>query len=561
VYSITMRTIISGNGPTDAVVKDAIAKLTHPAGKLTYTGRGFGDFTVDNGGVLKDVMWGPIPQVVSLRPMGGKRACELTWSVEFALPTCRAVRIDGKVMEYNYRLTFDVDRLGITKRTYSGYLKIPGYRSGPDDLRIRDSADSWRERIVPAPIPGFRRIPGTFELDEAKTTLRFTITDEEMGANIPPPGVIQARASHSYASSTKVGMQSFSGTISADYTLSRSTDVIVAQNAFWALCRARQAEILRGRDLRTIIPLTFSSSEPDLYAAALAVSFSLTYSISAPLEVILQAGGLGRPIPGSNWRRWLMSMGDTLGPRGNAGVIFNPGHDKIIDLCHDQRSTSTLQAGAGPQFQTLRTLPVSPFPSPTPNTSWLDYRNRLRIEADSGVSTLKTLPTSIRELRGDPASKGAFPFKGHSSKPTPSGVVRTLATFGASTAGVMLGSAITGSKSTSSTSELLKGGGRLESGIPETANTHAQKRVSDTIYLLMEGRALRAGYEIPVPQIVEIGGIKPIPCNRLDRGEGFAQEIIGNVGVPLYAAQWRIRLLLPELPKSIPTPPNPLYGS
>jgi len=54
--------------------------------------------------------------------------------------------------------------------------------------------------------------------------------------------------------------------------------------------------------------------------------------------------------------------------------------------------------------------------------------------------------------------------------------------------------------------------------------------------------------------------VKPSPANRLDRGEGFNTGIIANAGkFPIYAAKWRLRYFLPEIPNTpITPPPNPM---
>jgi hypothetical protein len=112
-------------------------------------------------------------------------------------------------------------------------------------------------------------------------------------------------------------------------------------------------------------------------------------------------------------------------------------------------------------------------------------------------------------------------------------------------------------------SAILSGGGRLQSvsaGVAKSADTSVSKRTTDAVYLYMEGHALRAGFEIPVPQLVDVAGVTPIPANRLDRGEGFTCSVLSNVGVPLYGAKWRMRFVLPELPKEVPVPPNPIRG-
>src|SRR5262249_37622958 len=146
------------------------------------------------------------------------------------------------IMEWNYRLSFDVDTSGYTKRTYSGHLRIPQTRKSVDDHTLSDQADAYRELINPPLLVGFRRTPGTFVLSEDKCRLDFPIVDQEIGPTYPPPGVVEVSMSHEVATD-RVYKGMWTATLSATYEVARNVDRATPMRYFLAtaLDRAQAA--------------------------------------------------------------------------------------------------------------------------------------------------------------------------------------------------------------------------------------------------------------------------------------------------------------------------------
>jgi hypothetical protein len=87
-----------------------------------------------------------------------------------------------------------------------------------------------------------------------------------------------------------------------------------------------------------------------------------------------------------------------------------------------------------------------------------------------------------------------------------------------------------------------------------------QRRTKPIVYVIMTGRAARLCYPIAQPELTEIGGVTPVPANRLDRGEGFRHASKANFGKTVYVATWRLRYAIPEIPTGgLPAPPNPFH--
>ena len=573
-YDLTLQAWVFGQ-PTDAAVQSAVRLLTVPAGVLEYENKGVGGLVV-NTGRIKDVMWGPRPQLVGL-DVGGKNgnATRITWRVTVCIPTCADARFAFAAMEFNFSVAVDVGASGLSSRTYAGHIRIPQTRSKAGARQLTDTADAYREKVVPTLPPGFRREHQNFELDEAKTTCRFTVVDVQMGKNIPPPGVIEITGpGMRYGSSPQEGMEAFTGSASLTYKLAATTPVNVAINHF------RAYVIDRSRGLGDkFIPMTHTLAEPNPYGPDRLVELGMGFSAVVPLRQLLINGGLWRPA-GQDWQAWASSMRVTLGPRGEAGLVFHTGDDAIVDLCGTE-TINTLASNRTGQPSAAAVPPAGYFPTPSPESSYLRYRNSVRVEVDNGIMILKTLPAKqgdVTTLSSGPSSSatqslnGAGAAGGKSAGPArsdavPPGVAKPLDPFyvpsftatpkpGAGPYDYLNNSRVGWSGG------FLSPPARVRGGKPGKAAVSAQARVSPTIRLVMEGFAIRAGYPVSQPQLVDVGGVTPIPTSKLDRGEGFVQAVIGNAGVPVYGARWRLSYTLEDAPDTdAPIPPNPLYDA
>ena len=313
----------------------------------------------------------------------------------------------------------------------------------------------------------------------------------------------------------------------------------------------------------TILPWTFTAAEPQIYGKT-RVNLSLTYKIiSADLGYILTKSGLWRPVPllngaldatqiagaigrgfaggiaagiaggitaglaagvagaaavaNSAWGKWSASIRFATGPRGIANLTFDPGEDKIVDLClptavtipttPKHKSKNPPPPGAVPQpGSDVAGLggsrnPFDIFPEPDRATSYIHYQADLTLEGDQGAVIANTLPTAS-----------------------------------VSTSTVKSGTA---------------------------GETFVQQRTSPTIYIVLTGSCVRAGFPIPTPVVTSINGSTPILCNREGMGEGFKQAVVGTVGngIPIYAATWRNRYVLTDVNDGdLPVPANDLLS-
>jgi hypothetical protein len=587
VYAITLRTLIAATTTTDAAVQSAVAQLTAPARDFRYLGRGCGDLVI-NLGRVRDVVWGPKPEVVGLEPCGAGKAVWLTWTVKVAIPTCSDATYAFNVMEFCYKLSYERDKSGYTTRVYSGFLRIPQTRKAESDRTLSDSADAYLEKIYPPLVPGFRRVPGTWVLDESKCRGDFQIRDEEMPPYAPPPGIVECSFEHSYQT-TGNGIYLWHGTINASYEVARDADPAKAVDAF--LVRAFERITLAG-DMRIggglppgaalgpgpgggglagaagagpargdkvpIRPIAASVTEPNAYGRTQA-RFSLTYLVGGvALSEILERGALWHPAGPkgeSGWAEWAASMKTALSPRGYAAMRFALSDDGIIDLC---RPAQPQQVSPGvPTDAELRTPNTGGalaaldarlrdmFPPPTKENSWIHYRQYVEISADTGRVVCETLPDAPL-----PVSAGSAEWDPFAGLPetTGQGVFPPLG--GALAAGGALAGVGGFLPATSQSSAGQSAGGR----------TSVHQRTRPTLYLTLFGEAIRAGYPIPVPALTSVNGARPVLIGK----PTFAQGVVANLDVPIYAARWSLEYVFTDdggkPTQVIPAPPNPLHA-
>ncbi|VTT96573.1 unnamed protein product [Gemmataceae bacterium] len=571
-FFLHVRTVLENTGGTDAATRAAVVKLTQPAAGLIYDGRGFSGVRI-NLGSTRDCSWGPKPQVVSLRPGGGPGLTStLEWSVEWLQPTCADGQTNpGSPMEFVYKLGFDVDRSGYTTRRYDLRLRIAISRPDIKTRAVTQTADQWRERVTPPVPPGYRRASQSWSVNEAKDELTGSIVDEQMPPNAPPPGVVLAEASHDY--STDGGkIYNWTGTITARYELAQDATVEKAVKAFFSLLNDRLGKGAGGkaqfgpadaRDAKgmptpiksagVVIPWSFSVSEPEIYGR-LSAAFRFTYRVAGvDLAQILAKGGLWRPAPldrgggvgglanaaakKTAYELWAGSTANVLGPRGGSGLAVGP--DFIVDLCAAVQPAPPLPTAlklafgaavenvpGGPLLTNVITAGLAAaFPAPSAERSWLDYRVTTVIEPDSGNKPAKALPTeplppkanrSVESQLWDLTAPALPAGEPSGDKPFPP--------------------------------------------LPDAGGVSVQRRHSPTLYVRLIGQAVRVGYPVQVPDLVKVGGATASLVSRVDQGEGFAQSVVGNTLVPVYAASWNMRYVLDAPTGRIDPPPNGLIG-
>jgi hypothetical protein len=540
VYTIRIEFYLQGFAPagtTDQALELAKPALLAPGGPLFYANKGVGgteSFAINVAGV-RDVMWGPKPTDFVWDPVGGAQSCRCEWEVEVALPYCSPAALHTfGFLEFNYRLDFSRNAAGYERLTYTGYYTIPQTRLQATARTLTDHADDDRylSAVMPLPPSQFRRESVRRSLDESKCRMDFTVEDVQLPVPLQPFAV-ECDAEHTVQS--QKGFVQWNGTISATYLITPDQPRDMAWTLFFELVRDRLAYVKQFGEPTQIplarpvaIPIAFSAREMDIFGEPRS-AFSLTYHFTTSARTFLQASGLWQPVASGNDDLWRLSMAGTMfGLRGNAGLRFKPNADAIIDLCASQAaSLEPAQA----QLQTR------PFPGmkpelrtekPQPQNSWMKYDCSMRVDQEDNVVEHK--PMEDRELRRQPQDPDEIIDPGQGQQPP----IRRL--------------------------ENNQGGKRIEN-YQTGIDTGVHQTVSvPSIFITLEGVAVRAGYLIEPPVLRQAAGVELEPANRPDV-EFFDSWIAANYGVPVVCARWRQRWRFTKVPaESIGVPVNPIPG-
>jgi len=496
--------------------------------QLILQNTSFGAYTINGAAAgSRDLQWGPIPEDFSWKPYN-KYGAEISWRVSWLMNACDNLTPATSFLEWNYGLTFSLDKLGYTTRTYKGTVTIPMTRKAVNDRTLADQADRLREKVIPHDPPvGFRRDSQNFDLSDDKRTLSFTVVDQEMPPNMPPPGVIVAEGSHSMRNQKAKNFYVWQHSLRVKYEISNDRQASQAWEHFSKLYVQRTQA---ARDNKMfVLPLELHLSEPTLYGSN-AAEISLTYAVFPAKKDIPKAAqirnknganyipnwivarsGLWTPT-GDTWQAWSSSMwhARVSQPRGYAGLAFAANEDAIVDLCGGsvpvpQETSRQLKPTKG-----KINVKADSGERPDPANSYLDYQLGLQLQVLDNTVVLQPLPT---------------------------------ATVGYAPPAAFSHSAV---------------GGYLQP-YTQAPNAITQYRGAPRIVVTLWGRAVRAGYDIPPPQLAKLWGQTPLPVN--DETCGFRSWVSGNLLVPLVRAEWCFRYVLPAVPSQpLVAPPNPVYG-
>lgn len=532
VYTLRLRTRISNLSGTDTDLDNLRNKLLQPAAALEYSQKGFGTFAINtSSGGQRDVSWGPKPRLLSFKPAGANKSVVVEWSCTVAIPQCSGAVYQTLPLESNWRVGWEYDEAGYSTVTTSGHLRIPQTRGSPGERTVRESADPYRERVTPKVPVGFRRTRRWYKLDESKCRLDFEFVDVELDGPAPPPDVVRWEGEHVYQSRPK-SLVSWQATLSADYHFRKGVNPMKGWKYFFDLLKERVGYVYKYGADPVVVITGLSMREPQLSGRPRA-AFSASYALTTKIETFLRASGLYTPVPNSDEALWSISMTNAFSPRGLAAQYFSPADDAIVDLC-SQAQVSALRTG---DVRDLKTMPFAPpieVPIPSVLDSWLGYESRLRVEVEDQTVEHKPLDETLKpESPSDPLNVNVLKAGGPGNF-----------------SGAFNYSSRPGHFTTDQGYRVFYGAGK------DTAVF--QERGRPSIYVVLEGRAMRAGYPIDPPQLVAVAGVPVVPVNVPGRN-GFVHWIAANYGVPVVVAYWCLRYAVKQIPSErFGVPPNPI---
>jgi len=538
----TLKFTQKGFGMTDRVIVNAIAS--------TYT------VSPDN-----DLNFGPKPELITWESIGSSRAVRVQWSVEFALAVCCFSDSNGdglcdgspegiwsegnpRFTEFNYSVSLGVDEEGWMTRSLIGTVEVPGVLvdGGVPAGAAAVGAVPAFSRVIPLTIVQntitnlFIRLPGfhrTFQWDVSRDFRRldFRITDSEIHSDNPYlNGVLKCQASHRMKSGMDKGFYQWECLIAGTFTIQPNIARWLAFSMFLTIVRSRLAavplsntEMIREwNDTGTVsIPETVSTVaswipgdieiEEELYGREF--SFSFSYTLYASWAQIIRASKMFYPIEDGNWGSWLTTQAPALSSGRGTSDLSVGGTSSIVVHCTDGVTPSNNNTIQG-SLERLYLANLFQVQCPPADQSWLDYKVWFEINNNANyVSHYKSWVTSASEMLEEVGAEAAEILK-QAVGPNLYSAYRQLQNMSA------------------------------------TNNHTVQATSHGKWHITMVGYAIRACYDIPVPNLTYYGG--QIPKLIAENINPNRKRLNGFGVLPVYATGWRKTYELAAPPEKNP---------
>jgi len=551
--AVSPQSDLTTTAPVDFNVETLKRLLSIPGKSLVLSRRGLGFTTreTDGGGELSyvvdgsnDLEFGPKPEILLWESVGASQAVRVQWTVSFTIPLCCYADIDGdsycdgppgfthslavlNLVEFNYSMSFNIDREGWTNRAIVGTAVVPGHFVST----VGDSPTASPTTSLEVPLDKLRlAIQSIFprllqfhrdwqwDVSRNGTTVEFRITDSEIHSDNPMiAGLIDADVDHEMDSSLPFfkWMCSLSGSFVIQPGVSRD----MGWTAFLIILNSRLSRLDTVSDevaeeygengtvvkkpvTPSYLPMRIRLKE-SIFSRKF--SFSFEYVMWCPLPKLLAACGMFRPTPG-DWTQWASTLDPRLFTGAGTAMLGVGGVNPITTICTNQPpdNVGTI-AGAAEAFTLQRIFTTT---CPPEDKSWIDYK--LWFETTDQTSYAYHKPSYAADVTQN-----------------------TTPTYQTS-------------------SQLRARGGTLDPVASQDENTKGsdpdkypvyQTTSANDYYIIMHGYAIRACYDIPVPSLVKYGDADKLMVVSVES----TPRILGGSGpVTFYARRWRVVYLAPK---------------
>jgi hypothetical protein len=565
-HTLTVDGWVTGLKPnTTDTMTNMLTRLSKPGGELIYYEEGWQDVEVNTpgGGGVRDVKWGPHPEVLSFRPLGGNgNAAAVSFRVVFCIPHCDDAVYEtdngtNVLMALDWTCTFEISDLGLTTQRYTGYMEVPMTRDDVDERTVRDCVDRYRERLQNRLPPNrYRRHSQVYTPSYDRRRLDFAWVDEQVPSSIPLPDHAARIDARQHARTVDKGpMKLWLVTISATIHVPMGTAKAKTLDIFLQLLNDRAANFFFSQARRPFLPVHFEVDD-NIFGTEVRYSCVLRDLVQRDLSQMLRSYRFWQTVgtaADGTWRAtMLVAPSKAWSVRGNSGLEMEAGETALVDLCV---ATSKESPGKSPAADPVASPAAANVPkggtnAPAPDETWINYDATIRYKESSNTVMHKPLPSQPQAgYRFPPppsigpgitSSAGAASTTRAAPPTPPQGPTVPDATAAASVLAAAVGAA---------------GAAQAQGNLPHDAiqRTTAPSR---TVELL--GYGTRLGYRVPVPRLMSVGGITAVEEER----DVVVDRVIATFGdTPVYETMWRITYTVPAAPAYLPTLSNPLLES
>lgn len=373
---------------------NAITLLNKPGQVLAFSGLGYGPIQI-GGSAARDVIYGPMPQVVSFRPVGATGVMELNWKCEVHVANCSTIGLKGvlgQLVEYNFEESFGIDTQGLTTQTAKGHLTIAINRVFEASNNISTTADDQRDLFAPIVSLGFRLVDQQYSLSEDKSRLDFQhIYKEIPGDNALPDHCSEIKVSHRTSFERFVSQRPQIASTIAGHV--ETVKPFQASYGWLKVLLILRDRLSKARAANPNLLLTNLEITEDVFQSR-RVDFSLQYWIAgATVDQILQASGMFQDTTNvTDWATWTSSMLETAWTsRGYAGLSVPPGEQQLVDHRNPNGGINSSPGDVTIPYSFSDTGSLS---NDTGSKGYVDWDHKISIHTHPNSTTHYPLPTS-----------------------------------------------------------------------------------------------------------------------------------------------------------------------
>lgn len=274
-YTLTVDGVVTLSAPqatTDATWETLRLLLSQQAATLTYSGKGFGDVVINpaGGGGVRDVAWGPVPEVLYFQPLGASRSANIRWQVKFRVAeNQRSLSPDGgfslragppgnfvgadiapganlpaPLVQYNWESSLTYDDEGFASWSIKGTMEMPLTRNSAEDRSVTRTVDDLRSLYLnfAVDLTRFRVARRNFHVSRDKRTCEWELLLEEIPYMGQPWGCTSADGSFQVRPvEPGAGIVHWMCTLKASYTVRKDWSRWVAYWNFMGMLQTRFA--------------------------------------------------------------------------------------------------------------------------------------------------------------------------------------------------------------------------------------------------------------------------------------------------------------------------------
>lgn len=286
-YSITVDgyvTLPDGAENVENTMQLLLKLLTAQAGVLVYQGRSAKIVVNQPGSPIKDVAWGPIPEVLDFVPLGAGGSAKIKWTVKTRIPYVTALtgRNVNTVLQFNEETNVSYGEDGFSTISIKGTLEIPLTRITQSNRTVPRTVDDFRFQFMDQvansiDLTRFRVTRREFPVSRDRRTMEWSFEAEELPYMPMPADITIARGTYDVRPvKANASLCSWLCSLRCTYTVRKDKPRRLAWLAFLALLRIRMAMSVLGN-----VPSPQGNQNPN--QAAQAGLFQGLLSIAVPV--------------------------------------------------------------------------------------------------------------------------------------------------------------------------------------------------------------------------------------------------------------------------------------